>query len=234
MSENGTPVGTYSYDLNGNQTGTGYHTTIMNEMANSPGNTYTYDKAGSLISDQDGSTVTTYIYDYENRLTGVEQNGTIIATYTYDALNRRIGVKDSGTQTWTVYDGTSADAEPYADFNGSGSLTERYLTGKGVVNGAVVDQLLAREGNWCQFGRKLVSVRFSTWKNELTPISLQSTTRAATCHQRPAVRTQIPHRRIRRLLGHWIQSPNVCRKLVMTRDMTDRSPPAFVASRFRN
>ena len=44
-----------------------------------------------------------------------------MATYTYNALNQRIGVKDSGTQTWTVYDGTSADANPYADFNGSGT-----------------------------------------------------------------------------------------------------------------
>ena len=70
--------------------------------------------------------------------------GTIVATYTYNALNQRIGIEDSGTQTWTVYDGTSADANPYADFNGSGSLTERYLFGPGVVNGAVVDEILAR------------------------------------------------------------------------------------------
>ena len=66
--------------------------------------------------------MTTYTYDYRNRLTEVTVGGTIVATYTYDALDRRIGIKDSGTQTWTVYDGTSADANPYADFNGSGSL----------------------------------------------------------------------------------------------------------------
>jgi RHS repeat-associated protein len=41
-------------------------------------------------------------------------------------------------------DGPSADAEPYADSNGSGTLTERYMHGPGVVNGAVVDELLAR------------------------------------------------------------------------------------------
>ena len=58
----------------------------------------------------------------------------------YDALDRRIGFDDSGTQTWTVYDGTN----PYGDFNGSGTLLERYLFGPGVVNGAVVDELLAR------------------------------------------------------------------------------------------
>ena len=73
-------------------------------------------------------------------MTEVTQGGTVIATYTYDALNNRIGIDDSGTQTWTVYDGTN----PYADFNGSGTLEERYLFGPGVVNGAVVDELLAR------------------------------------------------------------------------------------------
>ncbi len=53
---------------------------------------------------------------------------------------RRIGVDDNGSQTWTVYDGQN----PYADFNASGTLQERYVHGPGVVNGAVADVLLAR------------------------------------------------------------------------------------------
>ena len=60
------------------------------------------------------------------------------ATYTYDALGRRIGIDDSGTQTWTVYNGESADANPYADFNSSGNLQMRYL------DGLAVDEFLAR------------------------------------------------------------------------------------------
>jgi RHS repeat-associated protein len=63
-------------------------------------------------------------------------------TYTYDALNRRIGEQidadgaGSGTpvQTWTVFDGQN----PYDDFNGSGTLKDRYLYGP------AVDALLAR------------------------------------------------------------------------------------------
>ena len=39
----------------------------------------------------------------------------------YDALGHRIGIDDSGTQTWTVYNGESADANPYADFTGAGA-----------------------------------------------------------------------------------------------------------------
>ena len=101
---------------------------------------------GNLTAQTNTSThvITSYTYDYRNRLTEVKVGGTIEATYTYDSLNRRVGVDDSGTQTWTVYDGTSADADPYADFNSSGSLTVRYLHGPGVVLGAVVDELLAR------------------------------------------------------------------------------------------
>ena len=94
----------------------------------------------TCVSSKTGSTTTTYTYDFHNRLTEVTQGGTVIATYVYDALNRRIKIDDSGTKTWTVYDGTN----PYADFNSSGTLQQRYLFGPGVVNGAIVDQLLAR------------------------------------------------------------------------------------------
>ena len=56
----------------------------------------------------------------------------------YDALGRRIGIDDSGTQTWTVYNGGSADANPYTDFTGAGSLKMRYL------DGLAVDELLSQ------------------------------------------------------------------------------------------
>jgi RHS repeat-associated protein len=141
----GSRTESYTYDLNGNRTGTGYSTTVMNEIHTSPGLiTYSYDNAGNTISANSGGTFTTYTYDYHNRLTGVKQGGTVIATYTYDALDRRIGVQESGSTTWTVFNGTSPDAMPYGDFNGSGTLLTRYVSGPGMVNGAVVDELLAR------------------------------------------------------------------------------------------
>ncbi len=146
VNRNGSQVESYSYDNNGNRTGTGYSTGVDNEQTASPGYTYTYDKAGNLISQTNTSThvVTTYTYDFRNRLTEVTTGGTVVATYTYDALDRRIGIDDNGAQTWTVYDGTSPDALPYADFNGSGALAVRYVSGPGVVDGAAVDELLAR------------------------------------------------------------------------------------------
>ncbi len=141
----GTQVESYAYDANGDRTGTGYSTTVMNETLTSPGViTYTYDNAGNMTSANNGGTFTTYTYDYRNRLTEVKQGGTIVATYTYNALNQRIGVQEGGSQTWTVYNGKNPDAVPYADFNGSGALLTRYLSGAGMVNAAVADVLLAR------------------------------------------------------------------------------------------
>ena len=61
----------------------------------------------------------------------MNQGGTLIATYTYDALDRRIGVQEGGGRTWTIYNGTSPDALPYADFNSSGTLLTRYVSGTG-------------------------------------------------------------------------------------------------------
>ncbi len=116
----------------------------MNETLTSSGVTYTYDKAGNMISANSGGTFTTYTYDFRNRLTEVTQGGTVTATYTYNASDQRIGVQEAGSRTWTVYNGTSADASPYADFNGSGTLLTRYLYGPGMIDGAVVDEIMAR------------------------------------------------------------------------------------------
>ena len=74
--------------------------------------------------------VWTYGYDFRGRMvTAVEKTsgGTTLesVTYTYDALDNRIGMDENSTQTWTLYDG----GNPIMDFNGSGSLTMRYLWG---------------------------------------------------------------------------------------------------------
>ena len=135
----------FTYDSGGNRNSTGYTTGAGNEVTAAPGYTYTYDNVGNTISKTQISTgdVWTYSYDYENRMTAaVEKSsgGTILAqvTYTYDALSRQIGVDTNGTQRWTVYNGSSTDANPYADYTGSGSLSMRYLYG------LAVDQILAR------------------------------------------------------------------------------------------
>ena len=135
----------FSWDANGNQTGTGYTTSTGNEQTASPGYTYTYDSAGNMITAKDTLTgdTWTYSYDFRNRMTGaVETNSaeTVLSqvTYTYDALDNRIGMDENGTQTWTLYDGST----PVMDFNSSGSLTVRYLNGPA---GDIIDTVLARQ-----------------------------------------------------------------------------------------
>jgi RHS repeat-associated protein len=84
-------------------------------------------------------------------------------TYTYDSLDRRIGVDETSggttTKTWIVYNGNSNT--PYAEFNGSGTLLERYLAGPSYVPG--VTGMVARTNasgvtDWYLTG-KLGSVR---------------------------------------------------------------------------
>jgi RHS repeat-associated protein len=122
----------FTWDSNGNETGTGYTTGTDNEQTASPGYTYTYDNAGEMTSETQTSTgdVWTYGYDFRGRMvTAVEKTsgGTTLesVTYTYDALDNRIGMDENGTQTWTLYDSRN----PIMDFNSSGSLTMRYLWG---------------------------------------------------------------------------------------------------------
>jgi RHS repeat-associated protein len=66
--------------------------------------------------------------------------GTVLSSQhnTYDVFDRRIGISTTiigvTTQMWTVYDG----ANTYADFDGNGNLTNRYLYG------LAVDQLFGK------------------------------------------------------------------------------------------
>ncbi len=87
--------------------------------------------------------VTTYAYDYQNRMVGSTEKttgGTVLTrgTFAYDALDRRVEVDETigGTEvkTWIVCDGTNV----YAELNGSGSLENHYLYG------SAVDEILAR------------------------------------------------------------------------------------------
>ncbi len=145
LTARGSRTENYSYDSGGNRNMTGYTTGTGNELSSGGGYTFTYDKEGNTIGETQLSThdVWTFGYDDRNRMTSaVEKNsgGTTLeqVTYTYDALDHRIGVDTNGTQMWTVYDGQGADANPYADFNGSGTLLTRY------VSGPAVDELFAR------------------------------------------------------------------------------------------
>ncbi len=122
----------YSYDANGNRTMPGYVTGKGNELTSDGVYNYTYDNEGNTLTQTDIATgsVTYYTWDYRNRLTEekvTDSHGNVLndEKFTYDVNDNRIGVSLNGVQQlYTVYDGTN----PYMDFNGSGALTERYLT----------------------------------------------------------------------------------------------------------
>jgi RHS repeat-associated protein len=103
---------------------------------------YTYDADGNMITKTAVATGVEdlYTYDYRNRLTEVQQVSggvtTTLAQYTYDALNNQIEVVEGGATRYTLYDGQT----PLLDFNGSGTVTARYLS----IPGAI-DELLARQ-----------------------------------------------------------------------------------------
>jgi RHS repeat-associated protein len=128
----------YSYDANGNRTMSGYQTGTGNELLSDGTYNYTYDKDGNMTSQTNIATgyVTYYSWDYRNRLIEVKQednHGNVLndEKFTYDVNNNRIAVSLNGTtQLYTVYDG----ANPYMDFNGSGTLTQRYLTNPKVLS----------------------------------------------------------------------------------------------------
>ena len=140
----------YSYDLNGNRTNPGNQTDANNRLKSDGTYNYQYDDEGNRISrtkiaDRE---VTTYQWDYRNRLTQVTTKNAanmiqMKATYTYDVYDRRIakivdrdgaGPNEVATERF-VYDGPHIALT----FDGSGMQTHRFL------HGPAIDQILADE-----------------------------------------------------------------------------------------
>jgi RHS repeat-associated protein len=136
----GQPEESFTYDANGNPTGSGVVVGRNNQLLSDGTFNYTYDANGNLIRKTEiaNGDSTTYNYDFVNRLTSVVESsaaGVVLhrTSYTYDVFGQRIGVTADGQRTATVYNGQQV----WADFNASETVTARYLTG------AQLDQMLA-------------------------------------------------------------------------------------------
>jgi RHS repeat-associated protein len=142
----------FGFDSNGNVSGTGDTVGEGNAQLSANGYSYQFDAAGNMTQQTDPSgNVTTYTWDNRDRLVGAtlkNSSGVIqkVVDYTYDAFNQLIG------ESVTPYSGGVAGAtatqrfvydpltgEMQLAFNGSGSLTDRYLWGP------LVDEVLADE-----------------------------------------------------------------------------------------
>jgi RHS repeat-associated protein len=105
-----------------------------NELTGQSGNvTYTYDNNGNLLTKTVGTSVTSYGWDFENRLTSVILPGTGgTVTFKYDPFCRRIEkvYTHSGATTTSIYayDGDNQVEEVDA----SGNVVARYVQGLGI------------------------------------------------------------------------------------------------------
>jgi RHS repeat-associated protein len=155
----------YSFDANGNRDSTGYSTAAGNLMTSDGTFNYTHDADGNTTSRTRISSatasdyLTTYTWDYRNRLTDVEyyDNSSVLTKhvhYVYDVfdhlLSTQVDTTGSGSYNQVEYyvldvspeipaagvPGTAL-AKPLLQFDGSGNLTTRYLE-------EAVDQIFAQ------------------------------------------------------------------------------------------
>jgi RHS repeat-associated protein len=127
---------TFSYDPVGNRTTdadySNYAHNTNNQLTSYDSITFTYDKNGNLTrKTQNGTDITTYTFDYENRITRIDYPDETCSAYKYDSLGRRIEKRDrSGNVSRYVYDGQNFVAE----YDGSNILMASYVQGLGIDN----------------------------------------------------------------------------------------------------
>jgi RHS repeat-associated protein len=125
----------YSYDQNGNRLNN--TTDTGNRLISDGVYDYVYDAEGNRISRKSiaSGEVTTYQWDYRNRLTGVQIGSKLIA-YSYDSQDRRIAKFVDGALVERYgHDGTNLAVV----FDASGAVAHRYLYG-GSIDEVLADQ----------------------------------------------------------------------------------------------
>jgi RHS repeat-associated protein len=133
-----TRVVDYEYDSAGNRirvnddgTIESYSTNEMNQYEAVDIVTYAYDDDGNMTSRTDASGTTTFEYDIENRLVRVS-TASDVWEYTYDALGNRTTVTENGVASRYVHDPIGL-VDLAAEYDGTGTLTARYLHALGTV-----------------------------------------------------------------------------------------------------
>jgi RHS repeat-associated protein len=94
----------FAYDAAGNRTSwqtvggstISYTYDAANKMLTAGNSTFTYDDKGNTLSETKGSIVTTYTWDYLNRLTQWEKTGETTQSYVYDSDSMRVQITPSG------------------------------------------------------------------------------------------------------------------------------------------
>jgi len=126
-TQGATTTESYSYDPVGNRTASlgvsSYTTNSSNELTATSNATYGYDYNGNAVTKNDSTGITTYAWDFENRLTSVTlpgSGGTV--SLKYDPFGKRIYKSSSTGTNVYAYDGDDVIEET----NASGGVVARY------------------------------------------------------------------------------------------------------------
>ena len=128
-----TTMETYTYDDVGNRLSSlgvsPYQYNSSNELSSLPNVGYTYDNNGSTKTRTDTTGITTYTWDFENRLSSVAlpgSGGTV--SFKYDPFGRRVQKTSTSGTTNYLYDGPNAIEE----VDPNGAVLARYIQGAGI------------------------------------------------------------------------------------------------------
>jgi YD repeat-containing protein len=102
---------------------------------------YTYDSNGNTKTKTDASGITTYTWDYENRLKSVTlagSGGTV--SFRYDPFGRRIQKASSSETTNYLYDGPNALEE----VDSGGNVLARYTQSSHETEGPLIGRVNQR------------------------------------------------------------------------------------------
>jgi RHS repeat-associated protein len=122
----------FNYDKVGNRTSShlsaSYTTNSSNQLTATASATYTYDNNGNTLSKAEGTDVTQYTWDYENRLTQVTLPNSSVVTFKYDPFGRRIQKASAMGTINYLYDGPNIAEER----DSTGAVLARYTVGVGM------------------------------------------------------------------------------------------------------
>jgi len=122
----------YSYDPVGNRLSSllgQYAYNTSNELTAFASNSYAYDKNGNMLSKTNAGSVTSYVWDWESRLSSITlPNNTGTIGFRYDPFGRRIQKTSPNGVTNYLYDGQNIVAE----VSPLGAVLASYAQGAGI------------------------------------------------------------------------------------------------------
>jgi len=138
---------TYTLDANGNRTGLDLTQPLMPDvdaidqtMGHNDGNqvvtnnawTYTYDGKGNRVGKTNGVETTTYQYDFNNRLTRVD-DGANLWEYRYTSSGHRISSTENGVQTRWQLDLNGPMEMVLTEMDATNTVQKYYVYGDGLL-----------------------------------------------------------------------------------------------------